>query len=95
MVGHLLIASTLEEDTFCLHGKCLLNNSIQISINTTDTMRLDDSKHLHNNVVWQSTNIKCSPSHQLNNQVVSYKYFMYMCCTLVKRPANHLTLQLT
>jgi hypothetical protein len=58
-------------------------------------MRLDDSKHLHNNVVWQSTNIKCSPSHQLKNQVVSHKYFMYVYCTLVKRPANHLTLPVT
>ena len=80
MSGHIPIASTHEEDTFFTVTNVCCTIPFKFKY-----IRLDDSKHLHNNVVWQSTNIKCSPSHQFKNQVVSYKHFMFMCRTRLKR----------
>jgi hypothetical protein len=74
MLVSLLTASTLEKDTyFTVANVCSTIPFIY------KYMRLDYSKHLHNNVVWYNTNITLSPSHQLKNQVVSCKYFMHAC----------------
>ena len=90
MLRNLLRASTLEEDTFFTAANVCWTIPFIFKY-----MRLDDSKHLHNNVVWYSTNITWSLSHQLKNQVVSYKYFMHVCGTLVNKPIDHLTLPVT